>query len=64
MESFPFLLNSWLVEDSEETEGARVIMFDVYGMVSPEAWLGIIRPIVTQMTLLKLRVVAKQNKKR
>lgn len=37
MESFPFLLNSWLVEDSEETEGERVIIFDVYGMVSPEA---------------------------
>lgn len=60
MEYFPFLLNSWLVEDSKETEGGRVIMFDVYGMVSPEAWLGITRPMVTQMTLLKLR--ASQNK--
>lgn len=37
MEYFPFLLNSWLVEDSKETEGGRVTMFDVYGMVSPEA---------------------------
>lgn len=62
MEYFPFLLNSWLVEDSKETDGGRVIMFDVYGMVSPEAWLGITRPMVTQMTLPKLRV--SQNKRK